>query len=87
MWQYSSGGKSRLGGISKRGVSYLRRLLVHGARSVLRLAADKTDRVNRWAQSMKGRRGENIAAVALAAKHARQVWGLLAEEKDFCLAV
>ena len=84
--QYSSGGKSRLGGISKRGDSYLRRLLVHGPRSVLRLAADKTDRVNRWAQSVKGRRGENIAAVALAAKHARQVWVWLAKEQDFCLA-
>ncbi len=83
--QYSSGGKSRLGGISKRGDSYLRRLLIHGARSVLRLVGEQTDRVSRWAAGVKDRRGENIAAVALAAKRARQVWVVLAKDQDFRL--
>lgn len=81
--QYSSGGKSRLGGISKRGDSYLRRMLVHGARSVLRVAKDKTDRLGRWAEAVKQRRGENIATVALAAKHARIVWVLLAKGEAY----
>jgi transposase len=85
--QYSSGGKSRLAGISKRGDRYLRRLLIHGARAVLRTAAGKEDRVSRWAVALKARRGENVAAVALAAKQARRVWAMLAKEQDFCPAV
>jgi len=85
--QYSSGGKSRLGGISKRGDAYLRRMLVHGARSVLRVAKDRTDRLGRWAEAVRQRRGENIAAVALAAKHARIVWALLAKGEAYCPAL
>lgn len=85
--QYSSGGKSRLGGISKRGDSYLRRLLVHGARAVLRTVATKEDRLSHWAEALKARRGENIAAVALAAKQARRVWAMLAKDQDFCPAL
>jgi transposase len=81
--QYSSGGKSRLGGISKRGDSYLRRLLVHGARSVVRLTGGKTDGLSRWAEAVKQRRGENIAAVALAAKHARMVWAMLTKDEAY----
>jgi len=81
--QYSSGGKSRLGGISKRGDGYLRRMLVHGARSVLRVAKDKTDRLGRWAEAIRQRRGENVAAVALAAKHARIVWALLVKGEAY----
>ncbi len=85
--QYSSGGKSRLGGISKRGDGYLRRLLVHGARAVLRTAAGKEDRLSRWAAGIQARRGDNIAAVALAAKLARRVWAMLSKDQDFCPAV
>ncbi len=85
--QYSSGGKSRLGGISKRGDGYLRRLLVHGARAVLRTAAGKEDRLRRWADGLRARRGENIAAVALAGKMARGVWAMLTKDQDFCPAV
>ena len=48
--QSSSGGKSRLGGITKRGNEYLRRLFIHGARSVLRLTGSRTDRKSRWAE-------------------------------------
>lgn len=85
--QYSSGGTSRLAGISKRGDGYLRRLLVHGARAVLRTAAGKDDGLSRWAVALKARRGENVAAVALAAKQARRVWAMLAKDRDFCPAL
>ena len=69
--QHSSGGKDRLLGISKRGDAYLRTLLIHGARSVLRVAGNKEDPRSRWIQSLCGRRNKNIAAVALANKNAR----------------
>lgn len=84
--QYSSGGKSKLGRISKRGDVYLRTLLIHGARSVLRLTAKKTDPKSRWAEGLKQRSGNNIAATALAAKHARIIWAMLARETEYRLA-
>jgi transposase len=81
--QYSSGGKQRLGHISKRGDVYLRTLLIHGARSVLRLTGQRTDAKSRWAERLKQRRGNNIAAVALAAKHARMIWAMLARDQEY----
>ena len=84
--QSSSGGKNRLGGITKRGNEYLRRLFIHGARSVLRLTGFRTDRKSRWAEAVKGRRGENIAAIALAAKHARILWALLTRGEAYQVA-
>ena len=72
--EHSSGGKQRLLGISKRGNTYLRTLLIHGARTVLRHAAGKTDRLSRWALAIQARRGANVAAVALANKLARIAW-------------
>jgi transposase len=75
--QMSSGGKERLLGISKRGDAYLRTLLIHGARSALRVAARKGDPRSRWAINVGGRRHKNIAAVALANKNARIAWALL----------
>ena len=81
--QHSSGGKERLLGISKRGDSYLRTLLIHGARSVLRVAGNKDDPRSRWLQSLCARRNKNIAAVALANKNARIVWALIARQTDF----
>jgi len=81
--QHSSGGKDRLLGISKRGDAYLRTLLIHGARSVLRVAGNKEDPRSRWIQSLCGRRNKNIAAVALANKNARIVWALLTKKTDF----
>lgn len=84
--QHSSGGKSKLGRISKRGDVYLRTLLIHGARSVLRLTAKKTDLKSRWAEGLKQRSGNNIAATALAAKHARIIWAMLARDTDYRLA-
>lgn len=75
--QHSSGGKERLLGISKRGDAYLRQLLVHGARAVIRTAADKDDSLSRWLQKLLARRHSNVVAVALASKTARMAWALL----------
>lgn len=81
--QHSSGGKDCLLGISKRGDAYLRTLLIHGARAVLRVADKKDDPRSRWLQNLCSRRNKNIAAVALANKNARIVWALLTKETDF----
>jgi transposase len=75
--QDSTGGKTRLLGISKRGDVYLRTLLVHGARSAMRHTPKQSDPKSRWVEQLRKRRGENIAAVALAAKHARILWALM----------
>lgn len=81
--QHSSGGKECLLGISKRGDAYLRTLLIHGARAVLKVANKKEDPRSRWLQGLCSRRNKNIAAVALANKNARIVWALLTKETDF----
>ena len=75
--QHSSGGKSVLLGISKRGDRYLRSLLVHGARAVVRQAAHKDDRLSRWINKIRAQRGYNKASVALANKLARIGWVVL----------
>jgi transposase len=76
--QFSTGGKPRLGRITKRGDTYLRRLLVLGARSVLLHAATRKDPLSRWALALRERRGYHRACIAIAAKNARVVWALLA---------
>lgn len=81
--QMSTGGRTRLLGISKRGDRYLRTLLIHGARSVVRLAERKSDARSAWVAQVKARRGKNIAAVALANKNARVIWALLAHGEDY----
>lgn len=83
--QHSSGGKSKLGRISKRGDVYLRTLLIHGARSALRLTMNKSDPKSQWAEALKQRRCNNIAAVALAARHARIIWAMLARGTEYRL--
>ena len=85
--QHSSGGKAVLLGISKRGNTYLRTLLIHGARAVLRYSADKTDRFSRWAQALLERRGHNKACVAVANKLARIAWVVMAKGDDYRPAV
>lgn len=75
--QHSSGGKERLSGISRRGNSDLRTLLIHGARAVLKVAARKDDPRSRWIVRVSERRHKNVAVVALANKNARIVWALL----------
>jgi transposase len=78
-----TGGKERLGHISKRGDGYVRTLLIHGARCVLNHAPRKTDRLSRWATELMRRRGRNIAAVALANKMARIAWVILARGQRY----
>jgi len=80
--QYSTGGKPKLLGISKRGDSYLRTLLIHGARSALRTAHRKPIG-ERWLNRLRERRHPNIAAVALANKNARIAWALLARDRIY----
>lgn len=75
--QYSSGDKVQLSGISKRGDRHVRYLLIHGARSVVRVCHAKRDAKSRWVDDKVTRRGKNKAAVALANKTARTVWALL----------
>ena len=81
--QHSSGGKQVLLGISKRGDTYLRTLLIHGARAVIRVAERKLDHANSWLARLMGRRNKNVAAVALANKNARTVWALLAHGRRY----
>jgi transposase len=81
--QHSSGGKQTLRGISKRGDTYLRTLLIHGARAVIRVAERRVDRSDGWLKRLLGRRNKNVAAVALANKNARIVWALLAHDREF----
>lgn len=80
--QHSSGGKTNLQGISKRGDTYLRTLLIHGARAVIRQIERKTN-VQGWLARLLGRRNKNVAAVALANKNARIAWALLAHDRNF----
>lgn len=85
--QNSSGGKTRLLGISKRGDGYLRKLLVHGARSVVRTLGDKQDALSCWVRKLVTTRGHNKACVALANKNARILWALLTSEKVYQMKV
>jgi transposase len=75
--QYRSGGKIRFTGISTRGNSYLRCLLMHGARSVVSRARTKTDATRMWIRQLVVRVGMNKACVAVANKMARVAWALL----------
>jgi transposase len=81
--QHSSGGKPLLLGISKRGDTYLRTLMIHGARSAVRVAVNKSTPTDRWTTGMLERRHMNVAAVARANKNARIVWALLANGRDY----
>ncbi|MBH9554386.1 IS110 family transposase [Inhella gelatinilytica] len=83
--QYSSGGKTRLGRITKAGDAYLRSLLVLGARAVLAAAKNKTDPISRWVRNVEERRGYWKAVVAMAAKNARLAWAVLAKGDAFKL--
>jgi len=81
--QYSSGGKQQLLGISKRGDGYLRKLLIHGARSALLRADKKADAKSRWLIKLQQRAGKNRACVALANKNARIVLAMLLKNEDY----
>lgn len=83
--EYSTGSVRRLGRITKRGNTYLRMLLIHGARSALRagMMSEEPDDLRAWALDLKTRRGYNVAAVALANKLARVVWRVWRDQRPF----
>ncbi|MBV6271862.1 IS110 family transposase [Alcaligenaceae bacterium CGII-47] len=81
--QHSTGGKMNLLGISKRGDTYLRTLLIHGGRAIIRCAGQKPPQANSWLARLLARRHKNVATVALANKNARIVWALLAHDREF----
>lgn len=74
--QNSTGGKDQLLGISKRGDSYLRKLLVHGARAVIQHSEKRDDPLSQWVNRLVGRKHINVATVALANKTARMAWAI-----------
>ncbi len=81
--QHSSGGKLVFLGISKRGNRYIRTLLIHGARAVLRACENKEDKLSLWLQALIRRRGFNVAAVALANKNVRILWALANKKESY----
>lgn len=81
--QASSGGKTTLLGMSKRGDTYLRTLLIHGARSVVAQAVRQPARADPWLRALLARRPKNVVAVALANKNARTAWALLRYARDY----
>jgi transposase len=81
--QHSTGGRTRLGSITRQGDSYVRSLLIHGARAWLRVVDKKTDAKSIWARKLRDRRHVNVAIVALAAKHARIAWAILATGTEY----
>lgn len=81
--QHSTGGKTKLLGISKRGNRYLRKQLIHGARAAMPHLAAKPNRLGAWLRDLLTRAHPNVVVVALAAKLARIVWALLRHERDF----
>lgn len=81
--QYTTGGKIRLGRITKRGDKYLRMCLVHGARAVVANLGDKQDKVSCWLRGLIERRGYLRAVVALAARNARLIWTLMMKREDY----
>jgi transposase len=84
--QRSSGGKTKLGGITKHGDTYLRTLLVQGARAVMRFVHRHDDRHSRWIKAVMQRRHVSVAAIALANKTARIAWAILASNDSFKMA-
>ena len=80
--QQSTGGKARLLGISKRGNPYLRRMFIHGARSVL-IHCHRNSRLGQWITQLELRSKRNVAVVALANKLARIAWAVLASGNEY----
>ena len=81
--QNSSGGKNNLGRITKRGDTYLRTLLIQGAKSAVMTAHRRQDKISRWAAALRERSGWQKAAVALANKNARILWAVMTRGEAF----
>jgi transposase len=84
--QYTTGGKPHLGGIGRRANHYLRRQMIHGARSVVMRVAKHVDRRSEWLKRLTARRGFNRTIIALANKTARIAWALLTRNEDYVAA-
>ena len=81
--QHSSGGKSKLGRITKRGDTYLRTLLIQAAKSAVLTAHRRSDRISCWLRELRDRAGWQIAAAALANKNARILWAIMTKGEAF----
>ena len=81
--EHSSGGKQQLGGITKRGNGYLRRLLIQGAWTILRRTENNDERLSRWARTIVARRGKHKAVIAVANKLARIIWSVLYHQTEY----
>ena len=81
--QRSTGGRERLLGISKRGDPYLRKLLIHGARAVLRYASQRDDALSQWLNRLSARKHANVVTVALANKTARIAWAIVRNDAAY----
>jgi transposase len=81
--QHASGNISKMGGITKRGDRYLRKQLIHGARSVVSRAAKKTDPLSLWATKLRVTKPFNKVAVAVAHRLARLIWILLTRQERY----
>lgn len=81
--QYSTGGKQKLFGISKRGNIYLRRMLIHGARAVLFRVKYDTGGFGQWVHRLTQRAPRNKVVVAIANKLARMAWAVLSSGKEY----
>lgn len=84
--QSSTGGKARLGAVSKMGQCDIRKLLIVGAMSVIRWVVRKGGSENRWLASLVARKPRMVAAVALANKMARQIWAMTTKGEDYQMA-
>jgi len=81
--EHSSGGKQQLGGITKRGNGYLRRLLIQGAWTIIHHMENNDERISRWARTIVARRGKHKAVVAVANKMARIIWSVLYHQAEY----
>ena len=81
--QHSTGGKDRLLGISKRGDAYLRKLLVHGARAVLRHAKNRDDGLSQWLKALSAPKHVNVVTVALANRTTRVAWAMVRNDTAY----
>ena len=84
--QRSTGGKTRLGSVSKMGQTDIRRLLIVGAMSVIRWVVRKGGSTNRWLAALVARKPKMVAAVALANKMARTIWAMTTKEENYRMA-
>lgn len=84
--QRSTGGKTRLGSVSKMGQTDIRRLLIVGAMSVIRWVIRKGGSTNRWLAALVARKPKMVAAVALANKMARMIWAMSTRQENYRMA-